>query len=71
MHNSHPQEKCKHMLLEYCEKCNIVFCKICKEEWKKESIVYNTYTQPNITWSPGTNGGSGTVLLNNNCTHST
>jgi hypothetical protein len=70
MHNSHPQEKCKHMLLDYCEKCNIVFCKICKEEWKKESITYNTDTQPNVTWNPTPNIiNDGMMLLNNDCTY--
>ena len=65
-HNSHPT-KCKHEL-EYCEQCNVVFCKKCKEEWKKESLSF-TYTQPSTIY-PNTVycGGSGTQLLNN-CTH--
>jgi len=52
MHTSHPK-KCEHKLV-YCEQCNIVYCKTCGEEWKKE---YSNYT-----WTyPGQMQGTGTL----------
>lgn len=60
-HNSHPQ-KCKHEL-EYCEQCNVVFCKKCKEEWKKEMTSFS-YTSPATSTWPYPYA-SETMLLNN------
>lgn len=32
----HNHKKCKHKL-EFCEHCDVVYCTLCKEEWKKNS----------------------------------
>lgn len=50
----HNHKKCKHKL-EFCEHCDVVYCTVCKEEWKKNS---------SITWSGGTYSIGGTIPLN-------
>jgi len=33
----HDHTSCEHKL-KFCEKCDMVFCEVCKEEWKKEKV---------------------------------
>jgi hypothetical protein len=40
---------CKHDL-KYCEHCDCVFCKKCKQEWGRKEYVYVPTTYP--TWIP-------------------
>lgn len=42
----HNHKKCKHKL-EFCGHCDVVYCTVCKEEWKKNN---------SITWSGTTTG---------------
>lgn len=43
----HNHSKCEHKL-EYCKICDVVYCNMCKEEWKKH-------------WNGFTNGGVGSA----------
>lgn len=62
MHSSHPV-KCIHTLV-HCEQCDVIYCSLCKEEWKKLYYSFNT-TYPST--ETGTAMGSGTTLFNHNC----
>ena len=62
MHKTHPK-KCEHKL-KYCEQCDVVYCEVCGEEWKKDYITWTTTSA-----YPYGVSGTGTYFNNNNCTH--
>ena len=46
----HKHTECEHEL-KFCSKCDIVYCEICKTEWKHYTM---TFSQPYMQYTDGT-----------------
>lgn len=51
----HEHIECKHKELTHCTKCDVVYCKECKAEWKKDY----SFTYVNCSTTGTTRGSYG------------
>jgi len=55
MHEHIEPKDCEHEL-QYCKKCDVVYCEKCKKEWKAETVyIYSGITSMDIITTPNPN----------------